>query len=464
MLEGKLTDFSLPEVFQLLALTRKSGTLNINAGTSRGRIVFDEGEISFAVADVEREAVGTRLVQAGLATREEVISVLEAKRAEGLSGNLSQALLESVDISQEAREAFLRSSIADAVFELMRLEDASFAFDTSRRTGATGSVSVPTAELVAEGERRLGEWAAIREQIPSPDAVLVINPNVGPGGRSVTADQWAVLALIDGRRNVRDLIGLSGKGEFTTTRLLAGMVLDGLVEVAGEGGTALAELQARRDQLHRIEALELGTYTKSGGIARAARDAIAGGPAQRRPQETAPQPPSQPATPTATPATTTPSPASPAAPGARPQGQPSPRPAVVRPTALEQRQDTASLAPAPTAEPARAPARPASAGAAVPAAHLMADLLGADTDTPAPAPGRNDQAKPAPASAPEPRPVDRSQMVRELAALGLADDSAAPQPQRGDAAADTDPLRRLTRDEEVNRGLLLRLIDGVKGA
>ena len=453
MLEGKLTDFSLTEVFQLLALTRKSGTLNINAGTSRGRIVFADGEICFAVADVEREAVGTRLVQAGLATREEVIAVLEAERAGGQSGNLSQALLEAIDIAAESREAFLRSSIADAVFELMRLEEASFAFDTSRRGGAP-TVTVGTVELVAEGERRLGEWAAIREQIPSPEAVLAINPHVGAGGRSVTADQWSVLALIDGRRNVRDLIGLSGKGEFTTTRLLAGMVIDGLIEVAGEGGTALAELQSRRDQLQRIEALELGTYTKTGGIARAARDAISDQQQRRSALQAAPKPQQSQSQP------------QPTVPAGEQQSsepaKPTPRPAVVSRPAAAPRAASPSPAPAPVPAAGGTQRRPnAGAQVPVPAAELISDLLEAGSHGPKVADGPAGGSASTPETA-DPRPVDRSQMVRELAALGLGEDAPAQPPARSDATEGEAPA--LTRDEEVNRGLLLRLIDGVKGA
>jgi hypothetical protein len=37
-------------------------------------------------------------------------------------------------------------------------------------------------------------------------------------------------------------------------------------------------------------------------------------------------------------------------------------------------------------------------------------------------------------------------------------------PVAEDSSEGGEPIRRLTRDEDVNKGLLLRLIDGVKGA
>jgi outer membrane biosynthesis protein TonB len=76
---------------------------------------------------------------------------------------------------------------------------------------------------------------------------------------TLSGEQWRVLSLVDGRRTVAEVVDLSGRGEFTTAKLLSEMVEAGLVEVAAGGAGALAELFARRDKLRRIEELELGT-------------------------------------------------------------------------------------------------------------------------------------------------------------------------------------------------------------
>jgi hypothetical protein len=62
--------------------------------------------------------------------------------------------------------------------------------------------------------------------------------------------------------------------------------------------------------------------------------------------------------------------------------------------------------------------------------------------------------------------IDRVQVARELASLGFEDSPFGPQPViRPSGETDqSDALKRLARDESISKSLLLRLIDGVKGA
>jgi hypothetical protein len=444
MLEGKIGDFSLPDIFQLITLTKKSGSLNITTDQQQGRILFKGGEICFAVADVARVAIGARLVQSGLASEEQVLEILEARRADGEQGNLSQSLLEAADVDDGALDAFIRASIEDAVFDLMRLPDASFSFDASDEPEQTVGLSVSTEHLIIEGGRRMGEWTSIREVVPSSEAVLALSPDAS-GEVALTAEQWPVLALVDGRRTVAEIVDLSGRGEFATSQVLSGLVALGVVEVVSDSGAgALSALFAKRDKLRRIEELELGGPKPAQVPARRSEPARA--EVAPRPTPAAPAPVIEP--PKAEPVVSEPATFEPAAPAP-----------VVEPTPVPE-----SL-PEPQAEPVAAP-QPAVAATPTPS---VEDVIGGDgAASPAPAPAaeaRNGHANGQTNGSSA--PVDRSQVARELASLGLDDDQpTAPvrKPVAEDSSEGGEPIRRLTRDEDVNKGLLLRLIDGVKGA
>jgi hypothetical protein len=506
VLEGKLGDFSLPDIFQLIALTRKSGALLVTAQDAQGRIQFLDGEVCYAVADVKRFALGARLVQAGLASEEQVLQILESKRSEGFQGSLAQALLESVAVDEAALDLFMRSQIEDAVFDLLRLTEASFTFDASLEPDAAAGISVATEHLIVEGGRRLAEWAAIREHVPSSEVVLVLAPDAGgeDGRVSLTAAQWRVLALVDGRRTVADIVDLSGHGEFGTSRLLAGMVAQNLIEVfqTTEGQTgAFSDMLGRRYRLRRIEELELGAPSRSGSRTdRSAAAAAAGSRPPLTPQQHR-GPSTSGAPPTAAPARLA-AVRSLLSDDTQNDPKPEPRPAGDLAQADPPKVET----PEQTSEEPAAPEAPAatSNGVTSPPATESTDAsedgpVAAENEPASsmpspgaePVPGEHAPGKPAPDTPAHRAPVrangsmDRAQVARELASLGLGgDDPVPPRPDsqprpdtsrpasvaaNGDTngsagSAQSDPARRLTRDEDVNKGLLLRLIDGVKGA
>jgi hypothetical protein len=70
----------------------------------------------------------------------------------------------------------------------------------------------------------------------------------------LTRGEWALLALVDGRRTVAGLVALAGRGDYAVVSQLAALIERGLLQVrtqdAGEGALALAR---RQDILARLE-------------------------------------------------------------------------------------------------------------------------------------------------------------------------------------------------------------------
>jgi hypothetical protein len=391
MLEGKLGEFSLPDIFQLLTLTKKSGSLHVDAGTTLGRVWFRDGQVYFAMANVRRMALGARLVSAGLVTEEQLSQVLAARNGAG-AGAVARELVERSIVDGATLDEFIRGQIEDAIFDLMRLEDGDFLFDATDDTDAPVGLNVSTEHLIVEGTHRLEEWSAIRRHVPSSEQVLAMVPAAPDEQITLTAEQWRLLILVDGTRTVRDIVELHGKGEFGTSRLLSELVQARLVEACDpeEGPTTLARMLERRAGLRRLEELELG-----------------------------PPEPSEDPTP------------------------------------------AAEQAPAQPPEPKPEPPAPAEVGVR----DLVAGGDGGSSPTQPAAPdvdgNGNGNGHDGPSR------LDRAQVVRELASLGYDDLAPALAPDGG-ADEDEDmigePVPRLTRDEDVNKGLLVRLIDGVKGA
>jgi hypothetical protein len=241
-LEGTLDAFSLPDIFQLLSFTKKTGTLHLRRENAHGAVHVREGAVTGARADVARQELSRRLLGAGLVDDEALAAAAE-ELADDSALSLAQLLAQKGGLSAEQAKSVAGEQITDAVFSLLRWADGEFAFVVDETDPDDLGASLPVEEVVAEGQRRLAAWAELVEQVPAPDAVVAVHP-APDGAPTPTPDEWALLALVDGRRTVADLVTLSGRGEYAVVSALAGLVGRGLVVVGSAGSDQLLRRQS----------------------------------------------------------------------------------------------------------------------------------------------------------------------------------------------------------------------------
>jgi len=228
-LEGTLDAFSLPDIFQLLSFTKKTGTLHLRREGAAGAVHVRDGAITGARADVARHELSRRLLGTGLVDDEALASAAEALTADP-SLSLARLLAERARLDADRVRAVAVDQITDAVFSLQRWADGEFAFIIDEIDPDDLGASVPVADVVAESERRVATWTQLVEHVPAPDAVVTLD--AAPSSDPVASrEEWALLALVDGRRTVADLVALSGQGEYAVVCALAGLVGRGLLSV-----------------------------------------------------------------------------------------------------------------------------------------------------------------------------------------------------------------------------------------
>ena len=241
-LEGTLDAFSLTEIFSLLSLTHKTGTLHLRRDGAHGAVHLRGGAVTGARADVSRQELGRRLLGAGLADDEALTSVAE-QLADDPSLSLAALLSSAANLQPEVVRALAAEQITDAVFSMMRWADGEFSFHVEESDPDDLGVSVTVDDVVAEGQRRLAGWTDLVASVPAPVTVLCVN-SAPPDAPTASREEWSLLALVDGRRTVADLVTLSGQGEYAIVAALAGLVSRGLLVVRTESGDALARRQA----------------------------------------------------------------------------------------------------------------------------------------------------------------------------------------------------------------------------
>jgi len=260
-LRGNLRDFSLPDVFQLVTFSRKTGVLRITSESgAQGSVWFRDGEVFFASSNWHTDLLGQRLVRAQRITPQALNRSLELRAAEPESGRrLGQILVDEGYITEAVLEAFVQEQIQDTIFDLMRWDEGEFDFEAMPEVVDEDIGLVVSIEnVVMEGSRRLEEWNRIRRKIPSMEVVfkMATAPGEGTFEISLKPTEWQLLLLVDSTRSVSELARETGRTDFEVARVLYGLFSAGLLEFATDEEIERnrAERTAREAKLAELEA------------------------------------------------------------------------------------------------------------------------------------------------------------------------------------------------------------------
>lgn len=176
-LEGNLEDFELTDVFQLIQLGAKDGSLRIQSSTDVGVVYFKSG------------------------------MVIHAKT-----------------------NSFQGESAVDAI---MSWKKGRFVFNQGEET-FDHTVDLPIQQVILEAARRIDELNKLQKLIPSFDVVVKIVevPDVGVEKINLRPEEWKVLAFIDGIITINQIARRVNMSDFETARILYGLISSGLVKIA----------------------------------------------------------------------------------------------------------------------------------------------------------------------------------------------------------------------------------------
>ena len=248
-LEGSLDAFSLPDIFALLSMSKKTGGLHLRRSHAHGVVWFTTGALTGGASDVNRQTFARRVVGSGLVDDDALAGAVDRSLAEDGLG-VVRALQQAGAVDEGALHDIGAEHVIDTVFDLLRWPEGDFAFVVDEPNPDDVGVSRQVDDIVAEARRRLEQWGNVATTLPSPQSVLsiVTNPSADP---VLSRDEWSLLALVDGRRTVAAIVGLAGRGEFSVASSLADLVERGLLRIADSDESV--SLSRRHDLLSRLE-------------------------------------------------------------------------------------------------------------------------------------------------------------------------------------------------------------------
>ncbi len=263
-LEGKLKDFGLEAIFQLVNSESKTGTLHIvrKAGDAEGFVYFRNGKIFGAVSNFNRQPIGERLVNAGHITREQLHEALELQRNATRRRKLGQLLISEGLITKDILRDFVKEQIQNTVFDLMPWTDGDFHFFEDQLPGAEDmGLLLSARKILSKGSARLDEWERIGTLIPSLNAVCERNPRAEETAQAAGFSQQhlQLLELCDGRVTVSEMAKTLEISEFMAASSLFDLAETDLVKIVDTGESSeegSAELSLDGGKVDAFDALD----------------------------------------------------------------------------------------------------------------------------------------------------------------------------------------------------------------
>jgi len=269
-IKGSLKEASLPDVIQLLFLGRRTGCLALADQHNFGTIYLDEGQIVYAAIVNRRDRLGDILLRNGRISAEQLQKAIDAQD-DDRQHKLGEILVKLGVLTRAELEEYMRLQIEEAVYYLFTWTSGTFNFEAGVRPEREDFlVRISPEALLLEGARRVDEWSLIEKKIPSFDLIFSVDhQHVAQSAPTLSPEQQRLAPLIDGSRDVRQLIEESGLVEFEVGKALYGLITAGFAHRVGTSTAATPKVSETRIDEHR----NLGiAFYKAGMLEEALRE------------------------------------------------------------------------------------------------------------------------------------------------------------------------------------------------
>jgi len=253
VMKGNLKERNVSELLDLISKEQKSGVLSISGKAEKAQIAFDNGMVVMAGSDLKRmdDLLGHRLIKGGLINQSKLDEAL------GIQKNtlqvLGKILIDKGYIDKEVLRKSLLLQVQEAVYRILDWAEGNYDFEDREVTyDKTLYTPLSTEYLLVEGQRVVSEWPKVRKAIPSTDIVFTVKSKSKDDDivsveedQGLLPEQEQVLKLLNGSRNVQDIVDISRLGEFEATKALSELLGRGLIEPRAEEAKAAPEIKPR---------------------------------------------------------------------------------------------------------------------------------------------------------------------------------------------------------------------------
>ena len=264
-MQGKIADFGIPDIFQLVSSQGKSGSLAVSGDGRVTTFLFSGGRIVDVQPDrrESKSLLGTMLRDAGYLTDSELKRILSSQGPGGKK--IGELLVERGKISKEVLARYLLLQVKECLFDVLTFQEGEYRFEgfVVRAAAWIGEPIRPDI-LLMEGMQFLDEYQRYREIFPTGDFRVARKRGERADPYAFTEVErilWKALDFSDDPERVYRKACLTG---FEGIKGLAALLDRGLIEVsATEPGDGVDPARRLRDEIafrRRFDAIRMALW------------------------------------------------------------------------------------------------------------------------------------------------------------------------------------------------------------
>ncbi len=262
VLSGRLEEFKLVELLQVMGMNANTGALHLQAADGRTSMVyFDTGALESCIElDTEALTLGHVLQQLNLATNEQIEQAFQQQTHDPLGKRIGERLVDLGILTHETLHHALAMQTLWTAREVALWQTGTYAFHPGERLPAgTAGVRIDPQRVVMEVLRYEQEWEEFHPFLPEgmrTHVAMVFDPPIGHP-LLLDAQTWRVISHVNRYRTVRRIATSLRQPEVEVARIIGPLVRDGLlVPIGAAGGPGLPE-EAQRMDMHNFDLFTL---------------------------------------------------------------------------------------------------------------------------------------------------------------------------------------------------------------
>jgi DNA-binding Lrp family transcriptional regulator len=234
-----LDDVPLVGLFYAISSSAQTGVANVRRDQIHKEVFFKEGWIVSASTNKSEERLGDFLVRRKVVSQSHLAQMADQAQKEGVK--LGRFLVDRGLLLRKELCELLDLQIKEILCDLFSWKEGEFYFFETEVGKEDAVVSYTPLDIALFAARRALDFSTFRKMVPHNKIIFHIPPYIEKAKvkimEELDANENFIFSLIDGRRNVDQLIKFSGGDEVSTTNILHRLLLMGLIGKSRDIGT-----------------------------------------------------------------------------------------------------------------------------------------------------------------------------------------------------------------------------------